>query len=73
MKTPLDIILERMRMYDPTEIIDMLNITTEELIARFNDRIDDRQDFLRQEFEIFVCTDDDDQDYDEDWTSLNDD
>lgn len=66
MKTPLDIILERMKLYDPTEIIDLLNITSEELINKFYEEIERKQDFLSGEFEVFVITDEEELEYSED-------
>jgi hypothetical protein len=73
MKTPLDIILERMRMYDPTEIIDLLNITSEELIDKFHEEIQNKEEFLMGEFEVFVITDDESQDENLDWDGFNED
>jgi len=73
MKTPLDIILERMRLYDPTELVDLLKITSDDLIDKFYDTIQDKEDFLIGEFEIFVTTDDEDQDRDADWDNFHED
>lgn len=73
MRTPLDIILERMRLYDPTEIVDLLKITSEELVDKFYETIQQQEDFLLGEFEIFVTTDDEDQDRDADWDNFNED
>lgn len=73
MKTPLDIIIARMRLYDPTEIVDLLNLTSDDLIDKFYDLIELKQNYLRQEFEVFVITDDDSQDLDfDDWDSNED-
>ena len=73
MRTPLDIILERMRLYDPTEIVDLLKISSEELVDKFYERILESEEFLMGEFEVFVITDDGDQDYDHEWDSNNED
>lgn len=73
MRTPLDIILERMRLYDPTEIVDLLKISSEELVDKFYERIQESEEFLMGEFEVFVITDDEDQDYDHEWDSNNED
>lgn len=68
MKTPLDIIIARMRLYDPTEIVDLLNITSDDLVDKFYELIEQKQSFLGREFEVFVITDDDSQDLDfDDW------
>lgn len=65
MKTPLDIILERMKLYDPTEIIDLLSITSEELIEKFYERIESKEDYLISEFEVFLYTDEEDSFFDQ--------
>ena len=73
MKTPLDIIIARMRLYDPTEIVDLLNITSDDLVDKFYELIEQKQSFLGREFEVFVITDDDSQDLDfDDWDSNED-
>lgn len=68
MKPPLDIVLERMKLYDPTEIIDLLSITSEELIDKFYDKIESRKEYLIGEFEVFVITDEDDSEYDQEFS-----
>jgi hypothetical protein len=62
MVPPIDIILERMRNYDPNEIVELLDITAEELIDRFKDKIEDRTTYLAGEFELFNSTDEDYED-----------
>lgn len=66
-KVPLDFIIERMKLYDPTEIIDLLDISSEDLIDKFYDRIVEKKDYLSGEFELFVDTDNDELDLDNDW------
>jgi hypothetical protein len=66
MKIPLDFILERMKLYDPTEVLDLLDITTEEILSRFQDRIEERLEYIESEMEMFIETDDDSGDYDAD-------
>ena len=62
MSPPIDIILERMRNYDANEVVELLDITAEELIDRFKDKIEDRLDYLAGEFEVFTNTDEDYED-----------
>jgi hypothetical protein len=65
MMPPIDIVIERMRMYDVVEVIELLKISAEDIIDRFADRITEREEYLRREFEIFNNTDDDELDLDE--------
>lgn len=65
MKTPLDIVIERMKSYDPTYLIEVLDITSEDIIARFMDVIYDKEEYLQGEFEVFLNTDDPEMDVDE--------
>lgn len=64
MDIPLDIIVERMKLYDPDDIIELLGITSEELIARFMDRIEMNEEYLREEFELFGLTAEEEEFYD---------
>ena len=52
-------------MYDVVEVIELLKISAEDIIDRFADRITEREEYLRREFEIFNNTDDDELDLDE--------
>ena len=62
MQTPIDIVLERMKNYDANEVVELLDISAEELIDRFRDRIEERHEYLMGEFEIFNSTDEDYED-----------
>lgn len=64
MKIHLDFLVERLKLYDQTLLIELLDITSEEIINRFIDVVQDKRDFLQEELEIFVATDDDEQDID---------
>jgi len=43
-------LLEKIAMLDELTIIEILDIDSEDLVAKFSDRINDRQDELAKEF-----------------------
>ena len=44
-------IARNLRLYDTTQILEALDINEEELIERFRDKLEERQDYLRGELE----------------------
>ena len=69
---PLDKLLEYLRTVDEVQILELLNISTEEILERFRDRIVKRRIFLEKELELFgeedaMATDLIDSDEYEDW------
>lgn len=50
---PLDLIINQLKTYDETEICDLLQITSEDLLTRFRHKILARREFLESELEIF--------------------
>lgn len=62
MPSHLDILLERLRQFDEITILELLDISTDELLVRFRDRVIANRDTLYGEVEIFV---EDEEDYTE--------
>jgi len=60
-----DILFERLKQFDEITILELLDITTEELLDRFRERVLRRQDQLFGEVEIFNI-DDEELDFEDD-------
>jgi len=54
---PLDLIINQLKTYDETELCDMLHITSEDLLRRFEDKVRQRRKFLEKELEVFPDSD----------------
>lgn len=52
-----------LRQYDVEQVCEMLDIDSEDLIERFQDLLEDRQDFIRKELD---ADDEDDDEFDND-------
>lgn len=61
MSKALDILLERLKAYDEVQILELLDLTTEDILERFKDRVYDYMDYLERELEVIHVTDDDEQ------------
>jgi enoyl-[acyl-carrier-protein] reductase (NADH) len=61
----IDILVERLKQLDPNELIERLDISSEEIVDRFMDKIEDNVEDLDGEFEELYYDDDDfnDEDY----------
>lgn len=69
---PLDQIIDQLKTYDEVEICDILKITSEDLLRKFQDRIVARRKFLEQELEIYSIGDSsDDKEYEQGFQELN--
>ncbi len=44
-------IREKLKQVDEVSLLEILNITSDEIVDRFDDRIEEREDYLRNEFE----------------------
>ncbi len=51
-----------LRQYDVEQVCEMLDIDSEDLIERFQDLLEERQDFIRKELDA----DDEDDEFDQD-------
>jgi hypothetical protein len=65
----LDILIERLRGFDEVTILELLDITTEELIERFKDRINARREYLFGEIEEFPTSVD--EEFDDEWDGFS--
>ena len=70
---PLDLIVNALKNYDETEICDLLQITSEDLIRHFEHRIKSRRKFLERELEAFPDSDsiDNEKEYDNGYQELD--
>lgn len=70
---PLDILVNALKTYDETEVCDLLQITSEDLLRRFEDRVKIRRKFLERELEVFPDSDaiDNEKDYDHGYQELD--
>ncbi len=50
--TPFDILLERLKQYDEVLLCELLDISAEDLVDRFMDRIKSRRSFITKELEL---------------------
>ena len=57
----LDILLERLKGFEETQLLDLLDITSEELVERFKDVIYKRRDYLFGEIEVLSPEEFDDE------------
>ena len=44
-------IIEKLRYYDEITVMEMLEITSDDLVERFEDRVEDRYEYLAREME----------------------
>jgi hypothetical protein len=57
MPRSLDFLLERLKQFDEITILELLDISTEDLLEKFKSRIRKKQDVLYGEVEIFDIDD----------------
>lgn len=48
----LDILMERLLHYDEIQILELLDISSEEILNRFQDKLLSRRDYVMRELEI---------------------
>ena len=58
---PLDYLVERLRMYDVTELCDLLGIDSDALIQKFMTVIISKRSYLASELELLTVEDDDEE------------
>jgi hypothetical protein len=70
---PLDLIVNQLKTYDETELCDLLHITSEDLLRRFEDKVRQRRKYLEKELEIFPDSDtpDNEREYEHGYQELN--
>jgi hypothetical protein len=67
MPTHVDLLIERLKQFDEVTLLELLDITAEELLERFLDKVDERKQQLFGEIEILNIEDeelDDEDDFD---------
>lgn len=52
MNSNIDEIMERLKNMDQDSVVDMLMLSSDDIVNRFVDRIEDRMDYLENEFNI---------------------
>ncbi len=50
--TPFDILLERLKQYDEVLLCELLDISSEDLVDMFMDRVRKRRSFITKELEL---------------------
>lgn len=65
MPVNLDQLYERLKHYDELELLDLLRITSDDIIKRFGDRIRDRREYLCAELELINIDDPELEDFNE--------
>lgn len=65
---PLDLLLNYLKQLDEVQLLELLDITSEDLIAAFRSRINSRRAILEKEVEIMPIDDNDtdEEDYGDD-------
>lgn len=49
---PLDLLLTYLKQLDEVTLLEVLDISSEEILEKFTDRIDQRREYLEKEFEL---------------------
>lgn len=52
MNSNIDEIMERLKNMDQDSVVDMLMLSSDDIVNRFVDRIEDRMDYFENEFNI---------------------
>lgn len=64
----VDILFERLKQFDEVTILELLDITAEELLEKFKERVLERKDTLFGEIELLTPEDDElPEDWDKDY------
>lgn len=59
MRVPLNELLDHLQLVDEVQILELLNIKTEEILERFEDKVRERRAYLEKELEILSDTEED--------------
>lgn len=60
-----DMLMERLKSYDEVTILELLNLTTNELLAKFAERVWERKEYIEREVEMLYEEQDDEEMVDE--------
>ncbi len=55
----LDILMERLRHYDEVQLLELLDISADDLLERFKDKVVSKHKYLAREMEVLEETDED--------------
>ncbi len=66
MPTRLDILMERLKQFDEVTLLELLDVTSEDILERFKDKVISRKDTLFGEIELLIEGEDDESE-DEAW------
>lgn len=50
--TPLDLLIEYLKQVDEVQLLELLDIKSDEILDRFRDRVKERRGFLEKEMEL---------------------
>lgn len=53
MPVPLDLLIERLKAYDEIQLCELLEISSEDIVTVFVDRIRSKRSFLSEELELW--------------------
>lgn len=68
MPNSVDLLFERLKQFDEVSLVELLDITAEDLLERFRDKVIQRQDILYGEVELIMNEDHEDEDMEiEEW------
>lgn len=54
-----DMLMERLRMYDEVTLLELLNLTSEEILQKFTERVWERREYIEREVELLFEHQDD--------------
>jgi hypothetical protein len=60
----IDILIERLKGFEETQLLELLDLTSEEIVDRFKDVIYNRRDYLFGEVEMLASEDEEELDFD---------
>jgi len=61
-----DILMERLKLYDEVTILELLDLTTVDILEQFAERVWERRKYLQREVELLVVEDEDSDGFEED-------
>ena len=61
----MDILMEQLRHYDEVQLLEMLDISTNDLLEAFKNKIIERKDYIEREIEFLPMSDEDIEKLDE--------
>ena len=56
---PLNQLIERLQQYDEVQLLELLDISSEEILERFEDKLKERRSYIEKELELYSSADED--------------